>query len=60
MSATHKAAKFVANIEGGKSQGKIADYRQAFRILKAQHKQSKKGDPSLLLALLREAGKKRS
>jgi hypothetical protein len=54
-SQTSKIASRLAKVEGGRSEVKIGDMRQVLRLLKEQHKSARKGNPSFLLQLLREA-----
>jgi predicted transcriptional regulator len=57
-SATHKIASYLAKLEGGKHQGRVDEFREVIRILKDQHRKSRRGSPSLLLMMAREAGHK--
>lgn len=54
-SAVQRAASRTAKAEAGKSQAKIGDLRQSMKFLKAQHVAAKRGDPSLLMQLVKEA-----
>lgn len=55
MSVLHKYASVLAKAEGGMSNAKLCDVRQILKLLKDQHKSARKGHPSILLALAKEA-----